>query len=114
VLLGPLQLPQVAASKAGTIIVLHPDSASSAQNAEAIKASVAMCITALGPQSNQRVVVQATGAPASAAASQHLASFHHQITRKCLVFPCCLLHQVLLQFTANPQRKLLQEASSCW
>jgi hypothetical protein len=57
-----LLLLQVAASKAGTIIVLHPDSASSAQNAEAIKASVAMCITALGPQSNQRVVVQATGA----------------------------------------------------
>eukprot|EP00882_Tetradesmus_deserticola_P008460 GHRQ01008921.1.p1 GENE.GHRQ01008921.1~~GHRQ01008921.1.p1 ORF type:complete len:661 (+),score=305.40 GHRQ01008921.1:513-2495(+) len=56
------ELKRVAASKAGTIIVLHPDSASSAQNAEAIKASVAMCITALGPQSNQRVVVQATGA----------------------------------------------------
>ncbi|KAF6266746.1 hypothetical protein COO60DRAFT_11327 [Scenedesmus sp. NREL 46B-D3] len=60
------ELKRVAASKAGTIIVLHPDSASSAQNAEAIKASVAMCITALGPQSNQKVVVQATGSPSEA------------------------------------------------
>eukprot|EP00879_Flechtneria_rotunda_P014393 GHRR01015040.1.p1 GENE.GHRR01015040.1~~GHRR01015040.1.p1 ORF type:complete len:1094 (+),score=407.36 GHRR01015040.1:691-3972(+) len=52
-------LRKVAASKASTIIVLHPDSASNTSNAEAIKASVVMCLTALGPQEdNQRVVVQ--------------------------------------------------------
>lgn len=56
-----LAVHQVAASKASTIIVLHPDSASSAANAEAIKAAVVMSIEALGPQAGQRVVVQMTG-----------------------------------------------------
>jgi hypothetical protein len=90
VLVWPL-LPQVAASKAGTIIVLHPDSASSAQNAEAIKASVAMCITALGPQSNQRVVVQATGAPAAPAAlySQSLSLGHVLSSQAASCIECC-------------------------
>jgi hypothetical protein len=48
---------QVAASKASTIIVLHPEDASST-NAEAIKVSVAMSLTALGATGQQRVVVQ--------------------------------------------------------
>lgn len=48
---------QVAASKASTIIVLHPDGTTSA-NAEAIKVSVAMSLTALGGTGTQRVVVQ--------------------------------------------------------
>lgn len=51
-------LRQVAANKASTIIVLDPESTSSA-NAEAIKVSVAMSLTALGGSAGtQRVVVQ--------------------------------------------------------
>jgi hypothetical protein len=53
---------QVAASKASTIIVLHPEDASST-NAEAIKVSVAMSLTALGATGQQRVVVQGVPHP---------------------------------------------------
>jgi hypothetical protein len=49
---------QVAAHKASTVIVLHPDGNSS----EAIKVSVAMSLTALGATDKQRVVVQGTTA----------------------------------------------------
>eukprot|EP00877_Chromochloris_zofingiensis_P015133 jgi/Chrzof1/9874/Cz04g19080.t1 len=49
-------LRKVAASKAGTVILLQPDGANAA-SAEAIKASAAMCLTALGSE-EQRVVVQ--------------------------------------------------------
>jgi hypothetical protein len=55
---------QVAASKASTIIVLHPEGTSSA-NAEAIKVSVAMSLTALGGTGSQRVVVQGPSAGTS-------------------------------------------------
>jgi hypothetical protein len=47
----------VAAGKASTIIVLHPEGVTAA-NAEAIKVSVAMSLTALGAPAQQRVVVQ--------------------------------------------------------
>jgi hypothetical protein len=63
-------LCQVAANKASTIIVLDPESTSSA-NAEAIKVSVAMSLTALGGSAgNQRVVVQ--GAHPDPAPTAHL------------------------------------------
>jgi hypothetical protein len=55
---------QVAASKASTIIVLHPEGTSSG-NAEAIKVSVAMSLTALGGTGSQRVVVQGPSAGTS-------------------------------------------------
>jgi hypothetical protein len=55
---------QVAASKASTIIVLHPEGSSTA-NAEAIKVSVAMSLTALGGTGSQRVVVQGPSAGTS-------------------------------------------------
>jgi hypothetical protein len=54
-------LRRVAAARASTIIVLHPEGA--AGSAEDVKASVAMGLTALGvgSQGGQRVVVQMTG-----------------------------------------------------
>jgi hypothetical protein len=85
--------------------VLHPDSASSAQNAEAIKASVAMCITALGPQSNQRVVVQATGAPAAAAAAASLAT-DQDISSLPTLSPALSVSAVFL-YTDNPRHRHL-------
>jgi len=63
---------QVAASKASTIIVLHPEHASSA-NAEAIKVSVAMSLTALGATGQQRVVVQGMGYNTTSRLLQHSA-----------------------------------------
>ena len=53
---------QVAALHANTVILLHPEGTGSAANAEAIKASAAMCLTALGRNPHQRVVVQMPGA----------------------------------------------------
>lgn len=52
-----LLLGQVAAGKASTIIVLHPEGASSQASAEAIKTAIVMGLTALGPPPEQRIVV---------------------------------------------------------
>ncbi|KAF8072886.1 Utp11 [Scenedesmus sp. PABB004] len=64
-------LRRVAASRASTIIVLHPESASAA-HAEALKASAAMAITALDPSAQQRVVVQMTGPSADESVASSL------------------------------------------
>lgn len=61
---------QVAAHKASTVIVLHPDGNSS----EAIKVSVAMSLTALGATDKQRVVVQGTTASCVPVAAAQLAA----------------------------------------
>ncbi|GFH15276.1 uncharacterized protein HaLaN_11473 [Haematococcus lacustris] len=48
----------VAAGQADTVIVLHPDSHTSQQAAEAVKAATAMALSVEGRHSTQKVVMQ--------------------------------------------------------
>lgn len=81
-------LDQVAASKASTIIVLHPENTSSA-NAEAIKVSVAMSLTALGATGQQRVVVQGTLTSTKQTPSSHYSDHHVELVAPGGAAPTC-------------------------
>eukprot|EP00775_Hariotina_reticulata_P013760 gene13760-13879_t len=100
-------LRKVAAGKASTIIVLHPDEASSQANAEAIKSSIVMGLTALGSAPEQRVVV--TG-PVPTAAEQgvlHCLSVSSRLTGRSAVQVLelpdrQLMHRLIAQTAAQP------------
>lgn len=67
-------LRKVAGDKARTVILMHPEKVKAAENAESLKASAAMCLTAIGADKQQQVVVQMPDINASSADADVLQS----------------------------------------
>ncbi|KAL6752158.1 hypothetical protein V8C86DRAFT_618600 [Haematococcus lacustris] len=77
-------LAMVAAGQADTVIVLHPDSHTSQQAAEAVKAATAMALSVEGRHSTQKVVMQM---PNELTVNDYMKSFTRTVSTACPRLP---------------------------
>ncbi|KAJ9505617.1 hypothetical protein QJQ45_010846 [Haematococcus lacustris] len=102
-------LAMVAAGQADTVIVLHPDSHTSQQAAEAVKAATAMALSVEGRHSTQKVVMQM---PNELTVNDYMKSFTRTVSTACPRLPT-LSASVASSVQLAADSAAMQQAAAC-